>query len=147
MSLKIDYDKIITNAISALVTIVFVGAATIVWTKANGIEEAISKATAGLVEQTKKLDIAIEVIQREMIDDRDSRLNELESLQIRIKDLENQVDKLSKENELWNIPDMIPPTPIVNYKINDDMPIPLPKVPERDFIMQQIQAPQQKYLE
>lgn len=61
--MSIDWNKIVTNAVSALVTIVFVGAATLVWTKANGIESAIAEAT-------EKLDKTIMVLQDEIIQDR-----------------------------------------------------------------------------
>ena len=46
--MTIDYGKIVTNALSALVATVFVGAAVIVWNAATTIDERIENANSGL---------------------------------------------------------------------------------------------------
>lgn len=46
--MNIDFGKIVTNALSALVATVFVGAAVIVWNAATTIDERIENANAGM---------------------------------------------------------------------------------------------------
>ena len=46
--MSIDFGKIVTNALSALVATVFVGAAVIVWNAATTIDERIENANAGM---------------------------------------------------------------------------------------------------
>ena len=46
--MTIDYGKIVTNALSALVATVFVGAAVIVWNAATSIDERIEQSNAGI---------------------------------------------------------------------------------------------------
>jgi len=161
-NIQIDWNKIVTNAVSALVTIVFVGAATVVWTKANGIEDAISEATKGLVVQTEKLDKTIIVIQKEMIEDRNSRREEIELLQEKILELQNQLLISEKEKPLktgsisedfnFKIPDLYPESILDSIDIDPITEhissgasnfIPLPQAPKENFLMQQIQSPQQ----
>ncbi len=46
--MAIDFGKIVTNALSALVATVFVGAAVIVWNAATTIDERIEDSNAGM---------------------------------------------------------------------------------------------------
>jgi hypothetical protein len=46
--MSIDFGKIVTNALSALVATVFVGAAVIVWNAATTIDKRIENANAGM---------------------------------------------------------------------------------------------------
>ena len=46
--MNIDFGKVVTNALSALVATVFVGAAVIVWNAATTIDERIENANAGM---------------------------------------------------------------------------------------------------
>lgn len=44
----IDWSKVLTNAVSAIVTLTFIGAAGLVWYRAGSVESRVDKATAGL---------------------------------------------------------------------------------------------------
>jgi len=46
--MNIDFEKVVTNAVSALVATVFVGAAVVVWNAATTIDSRIDNANAGL---------------------------------------------------------------------------------------------------
>ncbi len=54
--MSIDFGKIVTNAVSALVTAVFVGAAVIVWDAATTIDSRIDAANDGLESANRRLE-------------------------------------------------------------------------------------------
>lgn len=56
--MHIDYGKIVTNALSALVAAVFIGAAAIVWNAATSIDQRISEANQGILSQQAAIQAA-----------------------------------------------------------------------------------------
>ena len=66
--MQIDYGKIVTNALSTLVAAVFVGAAVIVWTAANSIDDKIKVANDDIIKQQAALKATQEVLGRKITD-------------------------------------------------------------------------------
>ena len=83
--MNIDFGKIVTNALSALVATVFVGAAAIVWTEANSIDKKINRANNDIEIQQVKLEATQTTVVEEIVD-----------LKQRIKILESQARSLHK---------------------------------------------------
>lgn len=83
--LNIDFGKIVTNALSALVATVFVGAAVIVWNEATSIDKKIEAANGEIQTQQIKLEATQTTV-----------VEEIAGLKQRIKILESQAKSLSK---------------------------------------------------
>ncbi len=83
--MNIDFGKIVTNALSALVATVFVGAAAIVWTEANSIDKKISKASSEIETQQAKLEATQTTVVEEIV-----------GLKQRFEILESQAKSLNK---------------------------------------------------
>ena len=83
--MKIDYSKIVTNALSSLVAAVFVGAAAIVWHAANSVDERITEANQDIVRQQTALKATQETI-----------IPELTSMKSIIENLRAEILSLSK---------------------------------------------------
>ena len=60
--MRIDFGKIVTNSLSALVAAVFVGAAAIVWKGATSIDDKITKANKNILKQQAALKATQETI-------------------------------------------------------------------------------------
>ena len=73
--MQIDYGKIVTNALSALVAAVFVGAAAIVWIAANSIDDKVKAAKDEMIQQQAALK-AIQEIMSHKITNNTSRAEE-----------------------------------------------------------------------
>ena len=65
--MKIDWGKIVGNAISTLVAAIVAGACLIVWRGVMTIDTRINKATTALKEQAEYMKQAVEVIQEELV--------------------------------------------------------------------------------
>ncbi len=76
--MNIDYGKIVTNALSALVATVFVGAAVIVWNAATTIDERIEDASSGLRATQESL------------------IPEVADVRTKVYEIENQLRSLNK---------------------------------------------------
>ena len=76
--MTIDYGKIVTNALSALVATIFVGAAAIVWTAATTIDGKIDAAQADITASVETL------------------VEEVAELKANIKSLEEQGARLAR---------------------------------------------------
>ena len=74
--MTIDFGKIVTNALSALVATVFVGAAVIVWNAATTIDERIENASAGMKATQESL------------------IPELADVKTKVYDIENQLKSI-----------------------------------------------------
>ena len=83
--MTVDYTKIVTNALSALVATVFIGAAAIVWKQATSIDQKIEEAKGSIRGQQVKL----EATQTTVVD-------EIAELKNRIKTLESQAMSVTK---------------------------------------------------
>ena len=83
--MKIDYGKIVTNALSALVATVFVGAAIIVWNAATSIDTRIEEANAGI----KKQQSSIKATQETLIP-------EVSDIKRKVYDIESQLKSLNQ---------------------------------------------------
>ena len=64
--MNIDYGKIVTNALSALVAAVFVGAAAIVWKAATSIDDRIKVAKEDILKQQAALKATLEIFAPEL---------------------------------------------------------------------------------
>jgi hypothetical protein len=76
--MNIDYGKIVTNALSALVATVFVGAAVIVWNAATTIDQRIEEANSGLRATQESL------------------IPEVADVRTKVYEIENQLRSLNK---------------------------------------------------
>lgn len=76
--MTIDYSKIVTNALSALVATVFVGAAVIVWNAATSIDERIEKANENIKEQQDSMKATQDTLVPKIVDI-DSRVHSNDS--------------------------------------------------------------------
>ncbi len=83
--MKIDYGKIVTNALSALVATVFVGAAIIVWNAATSIDTRIEEANAGIKEQQGSIKATQETLIPEVAD-----------IRMKVYDIENQLKSITQ---------------------------------------------------
>jgi hypothetical protein len=83
--MKIDYGKIVTNALSALVATVFVGAAVIVWNAATSIDIRIEEANAGMKEQQSSIKATQETLIPEVAD-----------IRMKVYDIENQLKSITQ---------------------------------------------------
>ena len=83
--MTIDYGKIVTNALSALVATVFVGAAIIVWNAATSIDTRIEEANAGI----KKQQSSIKATQETLIP-------EVSDIKRKVYDIESQLKSLNQ---------------------------------------------------
>ena len=83
--MKIDYGKIVTNALSALVATVFVGAAIIVWNAATSIDTRIEEANAGIKEQQGSIKATQETLIPEVAD-----------IRMKLYDIENQLKSITQ---------------------------------------------------
>jgi len=75
---NIDYGKIVTNALSALVATVFVGAAVIVWNAATTVDERIEDANASMRATQESL------------------IPEVAEVKAKVYEIENQLKSLNK---------------------------------------------------
>ena len=64
--MSIDFGKIVTNALSALVAAVFVGAAAIVWQAATSVDDRINDANKDIIKQQSALKATQETIVPEL---------------------------------------------------------------------------------
>jgi hypothetical protein len=76
--MTIDYGKIVTNALSALVATVFVGAAVIVWNAATTIDEKIEDANSGMKATQESL------------------IPEVVDIKAKVYEIENQLKSINK---------------------------------------------------
>lgn len=83
--MKIDYGKIVTNALSALVATVFVGAAIIVWNAATSIDTRIEEANASIKEQQGSIKATQETLIPEVAD-----------IRMKLYDIENQLKSITQ---------------------------------------------------
>jgi hypothetical protein len=83
--MEIDYGKIVTNALSALVAATFVGAAVIVWNAATSIDTRIEDANSDIMSQQA----AITATQKTIIP-------ELAGIRKKMEDVEGQLKSISK---------------------------------------------------
>lgn len=65
--MKIEWDKIITNAISSLVTMAFIGAALIVWKGATTVDTKVTEATSSLKQTIDFVKESQKITQEELI--------------------------------------------------------------------------------
>lgn len=65
--MKINWEQIVTNTISALITGVFIGACLIVWNGATSVDKKVTDATKTLEETVNYTKKAVEVLQEEII--------------------------------------------------------------------------------
>ena len=65
--MKLEWDKIVSNAVSTIVTMIVVGAGVIIWKGATTVDDKVNDATAVLKEQADYMQKAVEVIQSEMV--------------------------------------------------------------------------------
>ena len=104
--MEIDYGKIVTNALSALVAAVFVGAAAIVWHAATTVDDRINEANKYILEQQAALMATQETIVPELAD-----------MKSKIQDLRAEIRSLTKlladANALPDKNDFKPGEPIV----------------------------------
>ncbi len=109
----INWNSIVTNAISTLVAAVFVGAAIIVWTAATTIDEKISTAT----EDIKTAQGTLLNTQQNLQASQKTMTEEIASLYADIRKLRSQLD--SHDEVLRNAP--------IATSIPKDQPLILPK--------------------
>ena len=83
--MKIDFAKIVTNSLSALVAAVFVGAAAIVWNAATSIDQRIENANEDILEQQTELKATQDVLKPEITE-----------IRIRVSGIEDQLRSLNK---------------------------------------------------
>lgn len=83
--MNIEFDKIVTNALSALVATVFIGAAAIVWKQATSIDQKIEEAKGSIRGQQVKLEATQTTV-----------VEEIAELRNRIKSLESQAMSVTK---------------------------------------------------
>lgn len=83
--MNVDYGKIVTNALSALVATVFIGAAAIVWKQATSIDQKIEEANGSISVQQVKLEATQTTV-----------VEEIAELRKRIKILESQAMSVTK---------------------------------------------------
>lgn len=118
--MKIDFGKIVTNALSTLVAAVFVGACVIVWREATTVQDKIDNAMDAILLQSEYTQQAVEVLQSEMFD---------------FKKTQNILLKRIVETE-----------PLKHYKKSDESPpvdlLALPMIPtlepKKDFIQRRL---------
>ena len=83
--MKIDYGKIVTNALSTLVAAVFVGAAVIVWSAATSIDERIQLANKDITKQQASIKATQEII-----------VPELTGIKVQIEQIDSQLKSINK---------------------------------------------------
>jgi hypothetical protein len=88
---QIDFNKIVTNAVSAVVTMIVIGACTVLWKAATTVDDKVNAATSGLK-------IVVEEVQTKLVD-----------LQSQNNDLVSAINELKKEVEKNHKPGTQPP--------------------------------------
>lgn len=83
--MTIDYGKIVTNALSALVATVFVGAAVIVWNAATSIDDKINRANQDIKEQ-----------QGSMMATHKTLIPEVADIKTKMYDIESQLKSINE---------------------------------------------------
>lgn len=91
--MKIDYGKIVTNALSTLVAAVFVGAAVIVWNAANSIDERVQLANKDILKQQA----AMSATQKTIVPELTNIKGEMEEIGKQVKSI---IEILSKSESL-----------------------------------------------
>jgi len=116
--INIDFGKIVTNVISTIVTMCFVGACMIVWKAATTVDDKVNAANAGLK-------VVVQEVQEKLVD-LQKQNNELVEMIIGLK---NQIekDKSGQEMDLSKVKN-------VNFR----------KLPEKDFLEQKMAPYEQK---
>jgi len=82
---NINWNSVLTNALSALVATIFVGAAAIVWNAATTIDDKVKKATDSIIDTQTGLTAAQQTTAGEIAD-----------LKAEIRKLQAQISSLSK---------------------------------------------------
>lgn len=120
-SKAINWNSVVTNAVSTLVAAVFVGAAIIVWDAATTIDTKIEAATNNIGKTQGKLDMT----QQDLQASQKTMADEIASLHVEIKKLSSQ---LSSHEEILR-------TRQTTNNMPKDKPIILPKyeVPEKQL--------------
>lgn len=130
--MEIDFGKIATNALSALVATVFVGAAAIVWTEATSIDQKI-----------KKSNVKLEATQTTFVE-------EIAGLKQRVKILESQAKSVNKVlSEADKTKDRVvyqPDKPFVLEEFKKQLPPEQFKVEEKGRINEEIFSVEQRLL-
>jgi hypothetical protein len=96
--MQIDLGKILTNALSALVAAVFVGAAAIVWNAATSIDDRIKIANDDIIKQQAALKATQEIIGKrltEIVTKAEENGKELKSINKILAELEILKGKVS----------------------------------------------------
>ena len=125
----IDWSKIVTNAVSAIVVAVLIGAGTIIWVGVTTIDDKINAATSSLETQATYLNEVVNVIQAEMVKDREQQ-KELADVQ---QDIIKLIEKLSENHAS----DGRPREPIPMEHVKSRKPL-MPSKSPPDFIQQQL---------
>ena len=128
--MSIDFGKIATNALSALVATVFVGAAAIVWNAATTIDHRIESANAKLVAT------------------QDTVVREIADLKARIKGVESQTNSVTKVladyDKTKNVVSFDKDKPFVLQEFKHQLPPPDFKNSEVERLNQEIDVRQQR---
>jgi hypothetical protein len=166
--MKIEWEKILTNAISALVTMIFVGACVVVWQGATTVDTKVQKATENTKSTIEYVQKLVEVVQEEMADIKNTQNDQISTqediksqLSEQLLEIKSQIEKLnlklyeSSSRSITNSQDYVSKVeqiqPLSETQISKpehpqpiplSEPVPLPKN-SRDFIRQKL--PELKY--
>lgn len=97
--MEIDYGKIVTNALSALVATVFVGAAVIVWNAATSIDTRIENANLDIKKQQGSIQeqqVSINEQQSSIQAAQKILVPEVAAIRTKVDDIENQLKSITQ---------------------------------------------------
>jgi len=114
----INWNSVVTNAISTLVAAVFVGAAFIVWTAAMSVDDKINTAT----DDIKNNQVELTNNQRDLQASKETMTNEIASLQIENRILRSRLDSLDevvRDNSIINSIPADKPLILPKYEVSE----------------------------
>ena len=112
--MKIDWEKIVTNAISSLITMVFIGACVIVWQGATTVDtkvKAASENTKATIDYVQELVIVLQDELTQIKDTQGEQKETQEIIQEQLYSIRTELEQLN-QNRLPNFP-MFSKTPSI----------------------------------
>jgi hypothetical protein len=87
--MKIDYNDIVSKAMATFVAAVIIGAGALVWREAMSVESRVHEATRALEEQAAYLQKTVEVVEKELVDEKNGRQLAEKEINRLIEELKN----------------------------------------------------------
>jgi len=134
--MKINWDQIVTNTVSALITAIVIGAAVIVWKGATSVDQKVTMSTQNIKTTVVYAKEAVDVMQQEMLQLR----HKDDEITIAINNLTELVESINESlNDKPNVTTKTPQktvTPELSHKKLDR--INRIELPKRNYIQQQL---------